>query len=664
MAAAWSLLIVAPVAAFVLLGYAFGPRASDGWPAAPIRLAAIRAALAVGGYAVISVEAGAALDALTRPGAGVIWLIGLALAATAAVVRRRLDERHDLAPRRRPIDAWRAAGGLDRAMVVALGAILLAEAVLALLAEPNNYDSQTYHLPRIEHWVTQRDVGFYATAIHRQITLAPGAEYLLLHLRLLTGGDSAYHLVQWAAGIGCLVAASRIAAQLGGSRRAQLITALLLGTTPMVVLQASSTQNDLVAAAWTACAGTLALDGLARRARVGDVLALGTATGLTAITKNSGLLAVIPMLLLWAAGQIKVGPRYAQSAAIATTALAGAVAVAAILVGPFMTRIAAEFGHPLGPPRLRESVSMQRHDPGSVLVNGLRIGHTALDTPARPLAKGGAEAIIGLARWIGVDPQDRATTFGQTTFPIASWYPDEDRAAFPIAGFLALAATAIALIRPRILGGPARRVRAYAAAVTLAGLLYAVTVKWQPWGNRLLLFALTLAVPLAGLLLAALIERAARRHGPPRRLGVALVTALLATSVLAGVLAAGYGFPRRLAGSGSTLTTDDWQTRFARRPQWADEFRWAAAAIDASGARRLGLVQQNDNWEYPWWLLLRDHDIVALQSVVPHHPAADPSTLDAVICTGTRATCAAYVPGRWRLRYRSYVGYALPPTPS
>ncbi|MEV4847684.1 hypothetical protein AB0K20_31310 [Micromonospora matsumotoense] len=587
------------------------------------------------------------------------------------------------------------------------------ELVVALLAEPNNFDSQTYHLPKVEHWVAQGSLDFWPTAIHRQVTIPPGAEYLLLHLRLFTGGDALHNLVQWAAGIGCLLAATRITAQLGGGRRAQLLTAFLLATTPMVALQATSTQTDLVAAAWAACAATLVLDGLRRRAGLGDALALGAATGLTALTKTSGLIAVGPLLLLWGLAQLRlaarptgVGTGYStglapgDSAGVGTDRAGRAVGgvgsgpatgaadrpaptgvrqvartvggsllvllVAATVVGPFLARETAEFGHPLGPPRLRESIPMERHDPVAVLVNALRIGHTAFDTPLSPLRAGTAEAIMAGSRAVGVDPQDRTITFGREVFPVPSWYPDEDRVAFPLAGSLALLGAVFALVRPRrVSPGRPGALRAYAAVVVLAVVLHTGMIKWQPWGNRLLLYALVLAVPLAGLWVDAVLRR---RAGAGRRsVAAGLVVTMLATSALAGVLALSYGFPRRLVGAGSVFTTTEWDTRFLRRPQWADEFRWAASAVRASDARRIGLVQQNDNWEYPWWLLLRDDDgrspeLVALQSVLPDRPPADPTSVDAIVCTGPRTECARLVPAGWTIEYRDHVGYALPPT--
>ncbi|MBM7083006.1 phospholipid carrier-dependent glycosyltransferase [Micromonospora humidisoli] len=742
MSAAGWMLVAAPVAALVSLTALLRPRAAG--VVAPHRLGLVRAALLTGVFAVLTVEVLGALDALTLPAFALAWVLfvaGVAVAvgwrrdpaATPAAVagsRRAVlvgaavggpaaDRRTGGAASgpQPPADAlappttvrggvaallsgWadrlthlrRTATRGERLLAGTVLAVVLTELVVALLAEPNNFDSQTYHLPKVEHWVAQGSLEFWPTAIHRQVTIPPGAEYLLLHLRLFTGGDALHNLVQWAAGLGCLLVATRITAQLGGGRRAQLLTAFLLATTPMVALQATSTQTDLVAAAWAACAATLVLDGLRRRAGLTDALALGAATGLTALTKTSGLIAVGPLLLLWGLAQLRLavrpdgvtadpagralgrsrsdptdrpGPSGARQVARTVGGSLLVVLVAATVVGPFLARETAEFGHPLGPPRLRESIPMERHDPAAVLVNALRIGHTAFDTPLAPLRAGTAEVIMDGSRAVGVDPQDRAITFGREVFPVPSWYPDEDRVAFPLAGALALVGAVVALARPRrLVPGRSGALRAYAGVVVGAVVLHTAMIKWQPWGNRLLLYALVLAVPLAGLWVDAVLRR---RAGTGRRsVAAGLVVTVLATSALAGVLALSYGFPRRLVGAGSVFTTGEWDTRFLRRPQWADEFRWAASAVRASDARRIGLVQQNDNWEYPWWLLLRaddgrSPDLVALQSVLPDRPPADPTSVDAIVCTGPRTQCARLVPAGWTIEYRDHVGYALPP---
>ena len=238
---------MAPVVTFFLIMYVARPAA--GTAGQPRRLAAVRAALATGAFAVLIVEGLGAVGALTAPALATAWLLFLAVAAVLAWWRRRRD-RATAEPTARAawrtallsrwptaaLCGWRTASLAERLMIGVIGGLVLVELVIALLAEPNNFDSQTYHLPKIEHWVSQASLEMWPTAIHRQVTIPPGAEYLLLHLRLFTDGDVLYNLVQWAAGIGCLVVATRITAQLGGGRRAQLITAFLVATAPMVAL--------------------------------------------------------------------------------------------------------------------------------------------------------------------------------------------------------------------------------------------------------------------------------------------------------------------------------------------------------------------------------------------------------------------------------------------
>ncbi|MFI7025767.1 hypothetical protein ACIBMZ_23945 [Micromonospora sp. NPDC049900] len=730
MSAAGFPFVLAPVVAVVALTVALRPRSVR--DTAPRRLTVIRASLTVGAFAVLTVEVLGALGMLTAPAFAVAWLLFLAAAGFAARRRVATSRTREAAratsdavsvggrpattssadvlagasdtpaavgtvttvepttsgPQDRPAETgWRAsitdfrrtASRGERLLAGVVVGLVLVELLIALLAAPNNFDSQTYHLPKVERWVAQGDLSLWATAIHRQVTIPPGAEYLLLHLRLFTGGDALHHLVQWAAGVLCLIAVARVTAQLGGARRAQLLTVFVLATTPMVTLQATSTQTDLVCAAWVVCAATVALDGLRHRAGFGELLALGAATGLTAVTKTSGLLAVGPLLVLWGLGQLRLAyldrpgaDRRLPAAPTARTVGASALIllVAAAVVGPFLGRVYVEFGHPLGPERLRESVPMERHDPLSVVVNALRIGHTALDTPLAPLRDASAAAIVGVAGLLGVDPQDRAITFGREVFPVPSWYPDEDRVAFPLAGALVLIGAVAALRRPaRVSPETAGALRAYALVVVIAVVLHTAMIKWQPWGNRLILYALAASVPLAGLWLDAVLRRSSRNAGAGRSarrpIAATLTVTVLATCALAGVLAVSYGFPRRLVGAGSVFTTSDWESRFLRRPQWAEEYRWAADAVRAADAQRIGLSQRNDDWEYPWWLLLRDADggspeLSALQSVLDHRPAADPAAMDAIVCTGSRRLCADLVPPGWRFEFRDHVGYAVP----
>jgi hypothetical protein len=622
-------MFVLPGLTLALVAYAVRPAAGD------LRLAAVRAAVIVGAVAAVLVEALSAVRALTPPVLAVFWLCALVPASGAAVIRYRRDGGRPAVPRlklNRP----------EKILVLAVGGLMLAELLVALVSPPNNYDSQTYHLPKIEHWVVQRDVDFFPTRIHRQVTIAPGAEYLLLHLRLLTGGDGQYNLLQWCAGVGCVLAASRIAKQLGGDRRAQLITALVAGTTPILALEASSTQTDLVVAGWVACVATLVLDELRRPTSVAAAALIGAATGLTALTKATGLLGAGPLLLVWAVAQARRAPLRLLVDGLVVAALAAALA------GPYLYRLQTTYDNPLGPDYLRNSISMQRHDPAAVLVNALHIGHTALETPLAPLNDAAARAVDGLARALHVDPGDQRIVFWGATFPTLSWPPDEDRASFPVQGTLVLLGAVVLLLRR---GRP----RLYAAAFLVSVLAYVATVKWQPWGNRLILFLLVLGAPLAGLWLAGVLTR-------PRRTAAWAAILALTVGACAGWLAVGFGWPRRLVGHGSIFTESRIEQRFNRRPQWLGDYLWAADAVRAAGAHRVGLVQGEDTWEYPWWVLLHGADIEPLQTLVPgHQPVVAPKDTDAIVCVADVSICRYYTPPGWQLTMHGTVGYALRP---
>ncbi len=387
---------------------------------------------------------------------------------------------------------------------------------------------------------------------------------------------------------------------------------------------------------------------------------LGTAAGLVAVSKQNGLGAVAALLLLWLVVRVR---RAGVARAVLGAALIGVVAAA--LTGPYLLRVQTEYGNPLGPSFLTEPIAMQRHDPAAVLVNALRVGQGAAQIPVGPVNDAVAAAVTGFGRLIGVPPDDPGITYPATVFPTPTWAPDEDRASFPVSALLALLGTGFLLLRParRVPPEHAGPARAYAAVCALAALIYVATVKWQPWGNRLIIFLLVLAAAPAALWLDAALARPRRPVDAAGRRWVAGLTALaLLAGATAGLLSVGYGWPRRLVGSGSVFTGDDATRLFQRRPEWQPAYEQAAAAVRAAGARRVGLVEGYDSWEYPWWVLLPDAEIVSLRSLQPKTPAASPTSVDAVLCVSSEQLCRRFLPPGWTLRRTGPdIGYALPP---
>jgi hypothetical protein len=672
-----ALLALLPAATLVFTAVALRPRAGG-----DLRLAAVRAAVAVAVGTVLGVEllsllgwiaAGPVIAAWAVATLATGWLAwrrwpaAMRLATTdqrdGQTERHRQTERHGRTERhghanifvsiislaaRYWRDGEKRPSAVVRSLAAGVGVLVAAELVLALASSPNNFDSNHYHLAKIEHWISNGHVGNYPTVQTQQIILVPGAEFLLLQLRLLTGGDGQVNLLQWAAGLLGALAVARCAGQLGAGRAGQWLAAAVFLTAPAIVLESTSTQNDLIVTAWVACAATIALDAARRPATRADVLALAGASGLVFVTKSTGLMALLPVLAFWAAWQLR--RRAFKPMLYGGLAVAAAVA---LLAGPSLLRVQQAFGSPFGPPGYRTALSTSRHDPPAVLVNGLRLGASTLLTPFPDVNEAIGNAVIGAAHLVHVDPNEPAITQWRSVFPGDRWKPDEDRSPYPVQSALALLAAAAGLCF--------RRTRGYAALVLGALVLTAAVVKWQDWGNRLILPAFAVGTPLAGYYLEKLTNLTDR----PKWLrvttaaGVALV---MAAGLAHAYIAVFYGQPRRLVGQSSVFTLDDWQERFVRMPYEAAGYRTAIDQVRASGARRVGLVLDGDLWGYPLQYELRGRDLVELQSQVPSEPPAAVSSVQAIICVSNVERCRRVVPQDWQFnRIDGFVTTAFPP---
>lgn len=498
----------------------------------------------------------------------------------------------------------------------------------------------SYHLPRIEHWVQDRTVAFYPTSIHRQAGISPGAEYLLTQLRLLAGPEEFYNLLQWTAAVGCAVVVSRVAAQLGARATGQLLAAATVLTAPMVLLEATSTQTDLVVALWVVCGAGLALSGTGGA----NLAFLGLATGLTTVTKVNGVAVLAPFLLWWALGQRREPVRLAGRVGVLLAAVL-------VLAGPFLIRSQREWGGLGGDPGV-ESIALERHDPAAVTVNGARIGATVLATPSAAVNDAVVRVVDDLGSVLHVRADDQRLIFGAPRFTaVAPPYPDEDHVPYPIQALAMLAAIGFALVGRR---RPVP-VRAYAVAATLSLVLTAALVAWQPWVNRLVVPTFVAGTPLVG-------WAAGRLRG---RAGGLLVAGV---AVLAGLQAAytvWAGQPRPLGTANSVLAVSREHDRYVRFRNREEPYQEAARRVAASGARRVGLIEGNTAWEYAWWVELRRAGahpvVVSLDSALPKQPAPPVSSVDAALCTFPVPDCARRVPQGWTLVSYPEVTVLLPP---
>lgn len=178
--------------------------------------------------------------------------------------------------------------------------------ILAIWTVPYNWDSMTYHLPRICAWTQNRSVAHYATSDIRQIGSPVLAEFINLHVYLLTGQrDILFHLLQCFSYLASAVLVYRIAQKLNCSSFFCFLSSLLYLSMPIAMSEALTTQVDNFAALWLLFFVYLLIDFtnpqeaiLWNKQTIWKVIALGFCVAYGYLAKPSVCIAMV-LYVLW-----------------------------------------------------------------------------------------------------------------------------------------------------------------------------------------------------------------------------------------------------------------------------------------------------------------------------------------------------------------------------
>ncbi|MGF1495725.1 MAG: glycosyltransferase family 39 protein [Elainellaceae cyanobacterium] len=480
--------------------------------------------------------------------------------------------------------------------------IVLGVGLIAVVAPPNNFDSMTYHMGRVVHWIQDRSVAHYPTNIIRQIYPGPWSSFAITNLQILSGGDRFANLIQWMSMVGSLIGVSLIAQQLGAGARGQVFAVVTCATIPMGILQGSSTQNDFVVSFWLVCLAYCVLQAIQSKFENHYwILAAGASLGLAILTKGTAYLYAFPFCL-WL---VFSGFRRLQFKLLKPMVGFGAIALALNISHYFRNWYV--FGSFIG----ESGQGLEVFSLNIFLSNILRNIALHLSTPVRSINLITIGAVENLHALLGVDASDPRTTSppGQS-FDIHGLINHEDLAGNPLHLFLFVAVTiAFFLIKQ-----PFKRRQRYFLAtywlVVVAGfLLFCALIVWSPWRSRLHLPIFVLAAPFIGSVLAEIIGR---------RFTNIIVAGLLCISFIW----VGFNETRPLILNSQVVETQQVQNifnqsridqYFAARPDLKNSYIEAARFIEAQGCSSIGLNFGGNTWEYPFWVLLNSHAKPSLQ---------------------------------------------------
>jgi hypothetical protein len=582
------------------------------FPAWGWRRAWLRAAILSGGYLILATEVLSLFAAVTQFALVLVW--GLLAAAVWAWALQRWAKSGFTRPSVQTSKRW-----FERLMLLAICLAVLLGAVVAWFAPPSTWDSLNYHIPRVAEWAQMHAVRPFATGIEVQNNMPPGAEEAVLNLYVLAGSDRVANFVDWFAFMGSLIGVSLIAGQLGGSRSAQMLSALLAATLPSVLAQTSSTMTDLVSAFWLVCAVVEVLDFKRADFPLAEAVFAGLAGAMVVVTRPPTV-PFVGVFGLWAGWVLlrRVGWKRAGAAA-----LMALVCVLTINAGAFARTIEV-YGSLVSGDRLTVHANGNR-SPAGVTSNLVRYLALNVGTPSPYLNKVAFLAVSAVHDWMGVDKNDpRTTSTGE--FRVRPPSTHEDLAANPLhfaIGFLVL----VGILWRRPAGW--RQLAAYSAVVSAGLVLFCWAFKWEIFGSRYLVPMFLVFAPVTAIGLDRLL---------PEK--VVWVTALVFATACWPWLTSINSRPLiRRADSfvGSVLTEPRRTLLFANALYLEDPLTTEAGLIHEAGCSTVGIALSGNAPEYLLWSVLgaprQDLRVEWIVGGTPSARFADPDFAPcAVVC--------------------------------
>ncbi|HEY9747127.1 MAG TPA: glycosyltransferase family 39 protein [Allocoleopsis sp.] len=554
---------------------------------------------------------------------GVILVINaiIALAINQQILMRSLYLK---------VKFWRPVNFDNLISAFAVLMVLSITLATALIAAPNNWDAMAYHLPRVMHWLQNQTVAHYSTNNLRQISLSPGAGYLVAQLQILAGSDCFANCIQWLAFLGSTLAISLVTEKL--SRGTEWFSMLLCISMPMAIMQATTPQTDLLLTYWLLCLTYFIFK--SNTYQVIDYFFISASLGLSFLSKPTAFLFSFPLIVIFifrSLAESKSLPKkiIVNKIILIFLTLAGSLSLSIgifwrnyllfnSLLGPgFGTR-----NEILGAPQLfsnlLKNLALNLPIPGFwQFINFIHqyllqvdINDPRLNYVATPLAQGSSSIHLAIPKVLA---------------------PHEDYVGNPIhlllivLGWVTLACSYKRYHRsPKLLN-----LLAISIASLIGFLSFCLLLKWQVWGNRLLLPLFALNIPLMTHYL----------HVAPPRLRRSLITLLAILAILYALTPMRHPFIALPTGSdeqsASILSLPRSQVYFSGvRKELATPYQAAIAAVQP--CRSVGLALGGDDWEYPLWVLMRQQSPSPFQmkhvNVMNESQATPPEFPDEQIC--------------------------------
>ena len=358
--------------------------------------------------------------------------------------------------------------------------------VVSLIYPPNTPDGLSYHMPRVMQWIQNQNINFYPTSDTRQLYLGPFSELVIMHLMFLTNSDFLSNLVQWFSMVFCLIIVSLITKKLDGNLNSQLISSLFCGTIPMGILQSTGTQTDYVVSLWIASMVYFLISYL-KDNKKNNIYGFAISLSLAILTKQTTYIFALPFCIWLFVYVLRSQPRHFKYLFLIP------LIILVLNFGHYM-RTHKTFGSPIDSDNLgvkTEIINLKSIS--SNIIRNISLNMSVPSTKINQITRNFVEKSHSLLR---IDLNDKRITIRKYYI----YFSLQETLASNTLHFLILILCFVFFLLKKKFYQ--RRIFYYLISLLAGFVLFSALLKWQPYGNRLLLPFFVLSSPMIGLFLS------------------------------------------------------------------------------------------------------------------------------------------------------------------
>jgi hypothetical protein len=478
----------------------------------------------------------------------------------------------------------RKFGTFEVIVLLFLAFLFFSTLFLALYYPPNNWDSMTYHLSRIFFWIQNKNIGFYATNNERQLIYQPFAEFIILHLKLLSKSNIFSCTVQWFGYVGSILGVYLISRELGADKKARLASVIIAATLPIAILQSLTTQNDLVNSYFILISIYFILR-LVKQFNLADLLFLCIAVGLAILTKGSSYVFIGCFLVFY--GIRELFRKNIKSTIIAAGFL---IIVPLLMNSGYFYRNYVDSGQPLGNAQ-KEQVN-EIFTCSALISNLSKNLYLHLTTPVQPWNNMVKGLLLNLHGKLGLDVNDKRLNYLQTKINAVpdtfSYQEDTAQNFFHLLLILVSIVTGIIYFIYR--RSEYVFLILYILCLVLTFIVFCFIFKWQPWHTRIHMPLFLLFAPVCGIIISR-----------SSKILYSILLILIFFAIPCIFLNDSHPFPLNYR-----VKMNQYDKIFINYPQIKESYKKTIDLVNLNHFKMIGLQLGGDDWDYPLCYFLQE----------------------------------------------------------